>query len=144
MKTKTKWIVTLAAVLTLGIAAANSVSARGYGPGNGNWTGSGCNNGPCVNAAGPVDEKTLEARENFYNETLAQRKEILTKRAELQALMSQDNPDAKEIGVLTGELFDLQNALRDKAKEAGITQAGYGCDGPGFGGGSGPRGRMWN
>ena len=32
--------------------------------------------------------------------------------------MSQDNPDEKKVGKLTGEIFDLKNLLDEKAKGA--------------------------
>ena len=145
MKRHTKWIVTLAAVATLGLAAVHDADARGAG---GNGPGWGCG-GNCVTAGGQVDEKTVAARDKFFKETKELRKELVSKRAELGALMHQDNPDAKVVGQLSGELFDLQSTLSEKAEAAGINEGGPPCGG--FGGVAGPGmmrgsgfGGMWN
>jgi len=84
-----------------------------------------------------LDEKTTEARDKFFKETVAVRKEIATKRAEKFALMNNENPDAKRVAELTAELFDLREQLHTKAQEAGLDDfagRGFGFgDGPGYG-----------
>jgi len=58
--------------------------------------------------------------EKFLDETKATRKEIFVKRSELNALMQKDNPDEKKVAALTGELYDLNTKLDEKATASGI------------------------
>ncbi|MFZ5798484.1 MAG: hypothetical protein ACOY3O_08650 [Thermodesulfobacteriota bacterium] len=129
----------LGAILAGGIALTgmNSADARPwghaldeYGPGH------------CYQAR-QLDEKTIAAREKFLSETVAIRKEMAVKRAEQDALMNSENPDAKRIAQLTGEIFDLREQLQAKAEASGLDfpgmrglGCGY-CDGPGPGPGAG-------
>ncbi|MCF6289607.1 MAG: hypothetical protein L3J03_01175 [Desulfobacterales bacterium] len=127
MKKQAKWIVTVAIMVTLGFAAAQSVDARGYGQGQ------------CSNNETRIDEKTAAAQQKFFEDTVELRKQIVVKSAELNAQMHRQDPDAKAVGRLTGELFELRNTMRGKAEEAGLTRNGCDCSGPGSRGpGSGP------
>ena len=51
--------------------------------------------------------------------------------------MLNENPDAKRVAQLTGEIFDLREQMHTKAQEKGINKIGYGrgtgqrCGGPG-------------
>ena len=65
-------------------------------------------------------EKEIEAVEKFRAETSSVRKEIVVKRSELNALLRNDNPDEQKVAKLTGELYDLETALEEKAKKTGI------------------------
>ncbi|MHB8790886.1 MAG: hypothetical protein ACYDBT_13515 [Desulfobulbaceae bacterium] len=94
--------------------------------------------GHCYQAR-QLDDKTIVARDKFLSETVALRKEMAVKRAEQEALMNSENPDAKRIAQLTGEIFDLREQLQAKAAESGLDvpgMKGFGCgacDGPGPG-----------
>ena len=91
-----------------------------------------------------LDEKTIAARKKFLSETVAFRREMAVKRAELDALMNNDNPDAKRIAQLTGEIFDLREQLWSKAEASGLEGPGMrglgcgGCNGPDDEPGQGP------
>ena len=105
-----------------GISMANPQGNYGYGNCGGpsycdNWSYS--ENG---------DEKTSA----FFEETKELRKQIVVKRSELDALMQQDNPDEKRVAGLTGELYDLQTQMQEKAGKTFEGRAGYGY-GPGSG-----------
>ncbi len=129
MKKQAKWMVMVAIMVSLGFAAAPGVDARGYGQGQ-------CNN----NAQ--IDEEAATARQKFFEDTLELRKQIVVKSAELNAQMHRQDPDAKAVGRLTGELFELRNSMHQKAEDAGIARNGCDCGGPGPRGpghaGSGP------
>lgn len=89
-------------------------------------------------SSAPMDAETTAKFDNFFVETLDLRKQIAIKRAEKQALMRAEEPDSAAVGKITGELFDLRNIIRSKAKAAGLQ--GFGgkgccngnCDGPGY------------
>lgn len=117
----------LGAVLVgaLALAGMDSAGARPWGGGPG-WSPA-CDNCPAGLQTRQADEKTIAARNKFLSETVAVRREMTVKRAEQEALLQSENPDAKRIAQLTGEIFDLREQLLTKAKE-------YGLDGPGFGG----------
>lgn len=134
-------VVLLSAIMGAGI---HNASAGPWGGGPNRWNGPQC--GECdrsgYSGQPQLDEKSTEAHDTFRSETVALRKEIATKKAEKKALMLNDNPDAKRIAQLTGELFDLREQLHTKAQEKGIdiNNIGYGRH-PGLRcGGPGPRG----
>ena len=80
-------------------------------------------------------------REAFMNETVELRKAMTVKKAELRAIMNNDNPDPKRVAELTGEVFDLREQLHNKAQEKGLDKIGFGR-GPGCGcSGPGPKGK---
>jgi zinc resistance-associated protein len=109
-----------------GIAMAN---ARGYGYGPG--PGYGDCDGPRYCRAWYSD-KDDEKATAFREETKELRKEIVVKRSELEALMKQDNPDEKKVAKLTGDIYDLETQMDDKAEKAFGDRPGYG-PGPGYG-----------
>jgi zinc resistance-associated protein len=112
------------------IAMAHGRGNYGYGPGPGFGD---CDGGRyCNNLA--LSEKDSEKASAFFAETKEIRKEIVVKRSELEALMQQDNPDEKKVAKLTGDLFDLQTMMEEKAEKTfeGTSRSGYG-PGPGFG-----------
>ena len=125
-----KYIATAALIGVIGIAGVSMADSprgydgSGYGPCGGsrycdNWNNS------------EVDDEKAAA---FFEETKEIRREIVVKRSELDAMMQQDNPDEKKVAKLTGELFDLQSNLDEKAgKTFGDTpRHGFGR-GPGYG-----------
>ena len=128
-----KYLVAAALIGAIGFSGVTMANARGnygYGPGPGYG---GCNGGRyCDNWTG--SEKDDEKASAFFEETKETRKEIVVKRSELDALMRQDNPDEKKVAKLTGELYDLQTQMEEKAGatfEKGARN-GYG-PGRGFG-----------
>lgn len=134
----------LAVVLISGLAMATAASA--------NWgRGGGYNAGNCQQAQynQQLDPAVQQKVDAFYNDTQALRKEMAVKQAEKMALMRNDNPDPAAVAKLTGEMFDLQTAMSDKAVAAGVDQyvgpMGGGCRGMGQGmgcNGGGRGGRM--
>ena len=97
-----------------GFSMANARGNYGYGPGPGYGNCGGY--GYCNNLATPDADNEKGAA--FIEETKAERKEIVVKRSELDALMNQDNPDEKKVAKLTGEIYDLQTILEEKADKA--------------------------
>ena len=122
----------LAAAALIGLIGFNGISlanARGYGYGPGPGYGD-CDGGRSCRAW--YSEKNDEKTAAFREETKELRKEIVVKRSELDALMRQDNPDEKKVAKLTGDLFDLETRMGDKAEKAFGGSPGYG-PGPGYG-----------
>ncbi len=115
-----------------GISMANSPDNYGSGYGN-------CG-GPRYCDNWSSSEKDNEKASAFFDETKELRREIVVKRSELDAMMRQDNPDEKKVAKLTGDLFDLQNNMSEKADKAFEGRAGNGY-GPGPGYGNCGRGR---
>lgn len=88
-----------------------------------------------------MSKEMIKARDTFLNDTKDLRKNMMVKRFEMRAIMQGTNPDAKQVSVLAGEIFDIKEQLRAKATELGLP--GAGCMGP-MGGcmGHGPMGMM--
>ncbi len=119
-----------------GITMANARGGFGYGQGPGYG---GCGGGRyCDNVA--YSEKDNEKAAAFFEETKELRREIVVKRSELDAMMQQDNPDEKKVAKLTGDLFDLDAKMDEKADKTFEGRAGNGY-GPGLGYGNCGRGR---
>jgi len=133
-----KYVLAAALIGAIGFTSFSMADARGnygYGPGNSDCGGYGyCNN---VANSDADNEKGAA----FFEETKETRKEIYVKRSELDALMSQDNPDEKKVAKLTGEIYDLQTLMDEKAtKVFGDKPYGYGRGRGGYGNcGRGPR-----
>jgi len=92
---------------------------------------------PCNMQAKQLDPATQEARDTFLNETTALRKKMAEKTAAMRALMKNTNPDPEKAAQLAGEIFDLREQLRTKAKAAGLPahmMMGKMGDGPMMGG----------
>lgn len=129
-------IILVSAITTAGIQDA---SANPWGGGPNKWSNSQC--GQCdrseFRGQPQLDEKSTEEYDVFRSETAELRKEIAIRKAEKAALMLNDNPDAKKVAQLTGELFDLREQLHSKAQEKGLRKVGYyrgpgqRCGGPG-------------
>ena len=135
-----KYLVAAALIGAIGFSGMSMANARGYGYGPGPGAGYGdCGGGRyCDN--GSYSEQDNEKASAFFEETKEARKEIVVKRSELDALMLQDNPDEKKVANLTGELYDLQTTMQEKADKAFEGRAGKG-NGPGPGYGNCGRGR---
>ncbi len=115
---KTKKIV-LAATLSTALAFAGIQAATAAGPGAGKGSGF-KGQGPCFGQGQQCDEETLKKHDAFLAETTELRKSIAQKRAEKRAVMANENPDAQKASKLAGELFDLREQMRTKAKAAGL------------------------
>jgi hypothetical protein len=151
MNKKKHWLLVVAVIVSLGLVSVHSADARGWEKGQ---SGYGCSNYTQVDQP---DEKTIEARNKFRQENQELFKKMVTKKAELRAVFLQENPDSDKAAELSGEVFELRNALHKKAAAAGLPGPrllnvgcdGAGCQGQGFGGGrkhgrgGGPR-AMWN
>ncbi|MDX1776739.1 MAG: periplasmic heavy metal sensor [Desulfobulbales bacterium] len=128
-----KYLAAAALIGAIGFSGFSIVNARGnygYGPGPGY---EGCNGGKyCSNwSYSEMDDEKAAA---FFAETKEIRREIVVKRSELDALMRQDNPDEKKVAKLTGELYDLQTTIEEKAEKTFAGKPGYGYGrGPGYG-----------
>ena len=137
--TKKKIILGVALVSAISVAGLQNASANPWGGGPNKWQNSQCGQCDRSNYRGQaqLDEKSTEDYEKFRNETSDLRKEIAIRKAEKKALMLNENPDAKRVAQLTGELFDLREQLHTKAQEKGLSDVGYNrgpgqrCDGPG-------------
>ena len=93
-----------------------------------------------------MDADTQKAHDKFLSETVATRKEMAEKNAALQVLLNAGTPDTAKASQLAGELFELREKLRAKAKENGLPMMmGHGdmttmpCQGMGMGTGMGRR-----
>jgi hypothetical protein len=115
-----KLIIAVAVVGLLGFAGIQIASAHGGYAQDGGY-------GYCgeyYDGDNSNDNATLE---KFRSETNDIRKGIVVKRSELRALLQQDNPDEKRVAQLTGEIFDLETELNEKAADKGVTgRSNYG------------------
>jgi len=120
-----KYLAAAALVGLIGISGISMASPQGY-YGYGNCGGSRY----CDNYSQRDDGKTAA----FLEETRELRKQLTVKNSELDALMRQDNPDEKKVATLTGEIYDLQAAMDEKADKAFAGSDGddY-APGPGYG-----------
>lgn len=113
---KTLLSVALAAVI--GLVGFQAAEARqGLGPGTGPAYG---------RMAANLDEETIKARQQFHEQTLDLRRQIVTKQTELRAVMNSQKPDERKAGRLAGELFDLRTQKHQKAQELGLAVPGMG------------------
>jgi hypothetical protein len=114
-----------ALVGAVGLAGYQMASAHmdGHGPGFGGGYGSCGNYGPDGPAYSDEDNANLT---KFRDETVGLRKDLAVKRSELGAINRQDNPDAKRVAELTGEIFDLQTKLEQIAEKYELNKGGRG------------------
>ncbi len=124
-----KYLAAAALIGAIGFTGISMANARGnYGPGPGSGD---CDGGRYCNK-GFYSEEDNEKAAAFFAETKELRKEIVVKRSELDAMMLQDNPDEKKVAKLTGDLYDLEAQMEEKAEETFEGKSGYG-PGRGFG-----------
>ena len=117
-KNRTKKIIIAAAVTTA--LAFGGLQAATAGPGSMKGGGPGFQN-PCSGQGQQFfDEATLKAHNTFLSETTELRKNMAQKRAAKRAVMSSTTPDPEKASQLAGELFDLREQLRTKARAAGL------------------------
>lgn len=129
-----KYLAAAALAGAIGLTTITMAAARGnygYGPGPGYGD---CNGARYCDNHRFASDKDNEKVAAFLAETRETRKAIAVKRSELDALMQQDNPDETKVAKLTGELFDLQNSVDEKADKTFEGAAGNGFGpGPGYG-----------
>jgi Spy/CpxP family protein refolding chaperone len=117
---KTIAIITLAS--TIGLTGLYQASAyKGMGAGDMGGSG-GCNGAGRMmhHKLSQMDEVSKEKFDAFFKDTQQLRRSIVIKRAEKKALMKNGSPDAKKIGKLAGEIFDLRMSMQEKAEAAGL------------------------
>ncbi|MEN8199179.1 MAG: periplasmic heavy metal sensor [Thermodesulfobacteriota bacterium] len=117
-----KAIAVTALVTVMGLTVISQASAYPGHHGMRGCGGQGGFAGPGMAVMADMDDATKAKLETFLSETQETRKGIRVKQAEKRALMHAETPDAKEVGKLTGEIFDLRNSMRAKAKEAGLEE----------------------
>ncbi|MDF1615287.1 hypothetical protein [Desulfurivibrio dismutans] len=110
-----KVICGFALVAAIAVVGVQNVEARmGAGPAMGGGVGIG------------LDEETLKARQQFYDETVELRRQIVSHQTALQAVLAGQNPDPEKAATLSQELFDLRTEKHLKAREQGIDLPGKG------------------
>jgi len=124
-RTTSKKRIILAAILTSGLALAISQSALAEPAAQ--------PDSQTKQVATPqmrrMDPDMQKARDKFLGDTVVIRKQLVEKTATMKALSNAQTPDATKISQLAGEVFDLREQLRGKAKEAGLPMGmGMGVD----------------
>lgn len=115
-----KLIIAVAVAGLLGFAGIQIASAHGGYVRDGGY-------GYCGEYYDGDNRKDNATLEKFRSETNDIRKSIVVKKSELRALLRQDNPDEKRVAQLSGEVFDLETELNEKATDKGITgRSNYG------------------
>jgi len=115
-RTTNKKKILLAAILTSGLALAISQSALAE-PATQPYTQT---KQAATQQMHRMDPDMQNARDKFLGDTVAIRKQLVEKTVMMKALSSAQTPDAAKISQLAGEVFDLREQLRGKAKEAGL------------------------
>ncbi len=127
--TRTTLMALTVAILTFtGVEAGLASPGEKYGPGY----------HKAMMGCAQMDEKTRAAREKFLDQTVDLRKKMVENRARMRALMNTENPDPQHVAKLAGEIFDLREQLRVKARKNGLQGLGpmammgpgCGCGGP--------------
>ncbi len=107
----------LAAILTSGLTLAISQAAMAE-------SAQPAQPGPQGKPDVPVHYQTnaemLKIHDKFLSDTVTLRKELAEKNAVLRALMNAGTPDTVKASQVAGEIFELREKLRVKAKEAGL------------------------
>lgn len=67
-----------------------------------------------------VDPQMMTKISTFKTENAELRRQLSIKKDVKRAMMQSSNPSVEKIATLTGEIFDIQTALQEKAKIAGI------------------------
>lgn len=93
--------------------------------------------GSQAGAGGPA-QVSSEQREQFLKDTEPMRQAIWEKRSQLNALLSKQDSDPAQIGLLEKEIHQLREQMREKAEKAGMgCPRGAGGCGMGYGMGMG-------
>lgn len=67
-----------------------------------------------------MNTEMQKIHDKFLSDTVALRKELAEKNAVMRALMNAGTPDTVKASQVAGELFELREKLRAKAKEVGL------------------------
>ena len=129
--TNTKSKLMMAAILTSGLTLAISQAAMAQpGKQGGNGPQSKGVDAPCHYQ---MNSELQKVRDKFLAETVAERKALAQKKAEMRAIMQAGTPDTVKASEVAGELFELREKLRLKANENNMPLPmllmGEGCDG---------------
>jgi hypothetical protein len=110
------------------IAITAMVCIIGTQTANARWGGGGMpvQNTPNFTSPTTVDPGVIEARKQFFIDTIELRKKIAAIRIELHGLYYDENADPQVVENLRAELFDLHEELNKLAAEAGIGTDGWG------------------
>ena len=120
-----KLILTLAAVIAVGVLSYQVADANPYTRGG----GYGCGGPGYGRSVG--NNENFEAREKFYTETKEIRKQLFEKRGEYAEVLNTDPVDKAQAQELWSEIFDLQTQIRKLAADQDIFVGGPGyCLGP--------------
>jgi len=116
--TNTKNKLMMAAILTTGLTLAISQAAVAQ-PGKGGGKGP---QGAQVDMPWhyQMNSEFNKTRDAFLQDTTAERKLLAQKKAEMQAIMKAGTPDTVKASAVAGELFELHEKLRLKARETGF------------------------
>ena len=107
---KVSLLLTVALVLSLGLAASSWAQPMGKGMmGRGMGRGHGM-----MNLTPEQAGKLFDLKEKFHNDTAALRKQMWVKRAEMAALWKAQTPDEKAILAKTKELSAVREQLQEK------------------------------
>lgn len=132
--THTSKKIMMAAILTSGLTLAISQAVMAQPEKHGAADGKG-NDAHNPSHYQPNSEMQ-KVRDKFLTETVAERKAMVQKSAEMRAIMQAGTPDATKASQVAGELFEIREKLRAKAAEAGMPlpmlMMGHGCDGMGY------------
>ncbi len=112
-------------VVLVGSIALTGLQAAGANPAGPGQPGPGPQHGQLYNQnCKSLNRAAIEARNKFLDATTSIRRKMAVKRSERRALMASSIPNAKQVGKLSGELFDLREQLRAKARESGLGALG--------------------
>lgn len=112
-------------VVIVGTIALTGLQAAGADPAGPNPAGPGPQHGQLYDQHyKSLDPAAIEARNKFLDATTSIRRKMAVKRSERRAMMASSIPNAKRVGKLSGELFDLREQLRAKARESGLGVSG--------------------
>ncbi|NIA05462.1 MAG: hypothetical protein GWP11_05780 [Proteobacteria bacterium] len=112
-------------VVLVGTIALTGLQAAGAAPAGPGSSGPGPQHGQLYKQnCRSLDPAAIAARNKFLDATTSIRREMAVKRAERRAMMASSIPNARQVGKLSGELFDLREQLRAKARESGLGALG--------------------
>ncbi len=112
-------------VVLVGTIALTGLQAAGADPAGQGPAGPGAQHGQFhMQNCKSLNPAAIEARNKFLDATTSIRRKMVVKRSERRAMMASSIPNAKQVGKLSGELFDLREQLRAKARESGLGALG--------------------
>ncbi|MGD9947886.1 MAG: hypothetical protein AB7U29_05330 [Desulfobulbus sp.] len=116
--TNTKNKLMMAAILTSGLtlAISQAVMAQPAKPGGPGPQGKEVD----ATCRYQMNSELQKVQDKFLTETVAERKALAQKNAEMRAIMKAGTPDTTKASEVAGELFELREKLRLKAQEIGM------------------------